>query len=531
MTRFLFLALAVVWSTAATGQSRPRAIADGETLEGVSVGPTIAVFRGVPFAAPPVGELRWRPPTRHRPRTGIRNATEFSASCAQSDRLQAWLKSIAATFGTVAKVDATPMVSSEDCLYLNVWTGNLSRRQARQPVMVWIHGGSNLNGEGFSPLYDGNALAMKGVVVVTINYRLGVFGFMAHPALTAESPNRSSGNYGLLDQIEALRWVARNISAFGGDPGRVTVFGESAGSIDIMHLMASPLATGLFHRAIAESGAPMAAIALLTLAHGAGVAVGKALASDSANPLLGLRAAPTQAVLAAGARVMAGGQLFGPIADGWVIPDVTARIFEAGNQQRVPILIGSNALELSTLRVFMPAVERTVGGYEKWVGQTFGAATPRILALYPVKTPDQVDGRSLEAFTDVLFTCPTRIAARAMAKVGTPVFLYQFTRVLPGGETLGAFHSIEIAYVFGNPAPWLPREAVDERLSAAMMAYWVRFAATGDPNGGSEPQWPRYGPSAEYLELGSTVRAGRALKHDVCDLIEPGLRARWAAGG
>jgi para-nitrobenzyl esterase len=486
MTRTLMLAVVLSWSASARAQNRPNAVADGETLEGVSVGETLAVFKGVPFAAPPVGDLRWRPPTRHQPGSGIRRADEFSASCAQNNRLQGFFRNIAATFGAADKISATAPTSSEDCLYLNVWTPNLSARQPPLPVMVWIHGGSNTNGEGSSPTYDGSALAKKGVVVVTINYRLGVFGFMAHPALTAESPSHSSGNYGLLDQIEALKWVRRNIGAFGGDSDRVTVFGESAGSTDIMHLMASPLAKGLFQRAIAESGAPMGAMSPLTQAQLGGVAVFNELAADSPDPLQVLRAASTQFVLAAGERVMSSGQSMGPIVDGWVIPDLTARVFDAGKEQPVPLLVGTNALEMSVL-----------------------------------SSRAAHDARSLEAVTDLYFTCPTRIAARAVSKTGAPVFLYQFTRVLPGGEKLGAFHSLEIQYVFGNPMPWLSREAVDDRLSATMMDYWVRFAATGDPNGAGAPQWPRYGASDEYMELGTTVRAGRALKKDVCDAIEP----------
>ena len=386
----------------------------------------------------------------------------------------------------------------------------------------------NVTTKGFTPTYDGVALARKGVVVVTINYRLGVFGFMAHRALTAESPDGSSGNYGLLDQIEALRWVQRNISAFGGDASRVTVFGESAGSIDIIHLMASPLAKGLFHRAIAQSGAPMAPMAPLARAHLVGDAVARVLGADSLNPLPSMRGASTQEVLAAGDRVMSGGGLMGPIADGWVLPDMTVRIFEAGNQHRVPLLIGTNALEMSTLRVFLPRVESTVAGYQKWVERFFGAAAPRVLALLPVDSSSQIERRSLESFTDWRFTCPARIAARTTAATGTPVYLYHFTRVLPGGESLGAFHSMEIAYVFGNPPAWLPHEPTDERLSRAMMGYWVQFATTGDPNGGNRFRWPSYGASEQYLELGSTIRDGRALKQDFCDAVEPGLRAQWA---
>ena len=503
------------------GQSA-TAVADGEKLEG-SLLPgrgAIAVFRGVPYATPPTGDLRWRPTVRHPTASGVRSAKEFAAACSQTDRLTAWERSIAQAFGTESKLNPKPLTTSEDCLYLNVWTGNLGR-SAGQPVMVWIHGGSNLNGEGSSPWYDGAALAAKGVVVVTINYRLGVFGFMAHPALTAESADHASGNYGLLDQLEALRWVQRNIAAFGGDAGRVTVFGESAGSIDIVHLMASPMAKGLFHRAIAESGAPMLPMVPLKAAEQTGVRVAKGLNADSTNPLPSLRAASTQDVMAAADRSMATVQLTSPVVDGWVLPAMTVQTFQAGKQLAVPLLIGSNALEMTTLRSYLPRVERSVEGYQKWVGQFFGAAGPKVLERVPVKDSSEVEPRVLELATDWLFTCPSRTAARAMGAVGSPAFRYVFTRVLPGGESLGAYHGMEITYAFGNRLPWMPREAVDEKISATMMEYWTRFAATGDPNGGSQAKWPRYtGETDQVLELGPTVRVVTGLKKDFCDLIE-----------
>lgn len=522
--RLLTLVLALGLPVAAAAQA-PTAVADGETQEGVALGGGVAVFRGIPYAQPPVGDLRWRPPVTRPVGAGTRQATEFAAACMQTARLQAFSRGIAAVFGRADQVGSEPLVTSEDCLYLNVWSAGLGSRD-RRPVMVWIHGGSNTNGEGHSPWYDGTALAKRGVVVVTINYRLGIFGFLAHPALSAESPHGSSGNYGLLDQIEALRWVQRNIAAFGGDPSRVTVFGESAGSIDLMHLMAAPAAKHLFHRAIAQSGAPMSAMPPLRLAEAAGANALRSLVADSANPLPSLRAATAGTVLEAANRA----QAMGPIVDSWVLPEVTARVFEAGRQHPVALMTGTNALEMSTLRVYMPRVEPTVEGYQKWTAQLFGPAAPKVLSLVPVTAPDQVERQSLALFTDVVFTCPTRIAARATATAGSPVWLYQFTRVLPGGEPLGAYHSMEIIYAFGNRVAWLPWEPVDDRLSEAMMGYWTRFAATGDPNGEAAPMWPRYDADARYLELGAEVRAGRGLRHELCDAIEPRMRAAWAGG-
>jgi para-nitrobenzyl esterase len=296
-----------------------------------------------------------------------------------------------------------------------------------------------------------------------------------------------------------------------------------------MHLMAMPAARTLFHRAIAQSGAPMVGpLAPLRLAESAGARALEPLVTDKASPLASLRAASAADVLAAGTKAMAGGQLMGPIADGWALPDMTARIFDAGTQHPVALMIGTNALEMTTLGAFMPKVEPTEAGYEKWVGQLVGPAAPSVLTLFPVTAPEQVERQSLEVYTDVLFTCPARIAARSVAAVRQPVYLYQFTRVLPGGERLGAYHAMEITYVFGNTLEWMPREPVDARLSDAMMGYWTRFAATGDPNGAGHLHWPRYDDTAQYLDFGSAVVAKRSLKHAMCDAIEPRLRSTWA---
>ena len=525
MPRLLALLIALTTAVPARAQ-RPTAIADGESLQGEKLASGIAVFRGVPYALPPVGDLRWRPPAPRPIHAGRRDATRFGPSCMQGDRLRAWAKGIATALGTVDRFTPAPLDTSEDCLYLNVWAATPVGR-ANQPVLVWIHGGSNLNGEGHDPWYDGENLARRGVVVVTINYRLGIFGFLAHPALTEESGTGSSGNYALLDQVEALRWVRRNIAAFGGDPSRVTIAGESAGAIDVMHLMAAPLAKGLFQRAIAESGAPMARLLPLRAAESQGLAALKALDLDSTDPLRSLRAVPAGEILAAGNKAMATGQLMGPIVDGRVLPEMTVQAFEAGRQHRVPLLLGSNALEMTTLRAYMPRFVQTPAGYARWLGVLLGPSAQTVQARFPATTPAEVDRQSLEVFTDVFFTCPTRIAARTSAGAA-PVYLYQFTRVYPGGESLGAFHAMEIPYVFGNWSAWLPASADDRRMSDAMMGYWTRFAATGDPNGAGAPTWPRYDGTASYLEFGATPVARQGLKGEVCDAIEPRLRATWA---
>ncbi|MFN8583607.1 MAG: carboxylesterase family protein [Gemmatimonadaceae bacterium] len=518
--------LTFLCATAVAAQ-RTTAVADGETYHGATVGGGVTAFRGVPYAEPPIGDRRWTPPVPRPAKHGDRDATSFGASCMQTDRLVTWARNIAIGLGTADRFDPEPPRPSEDCLYLNVWSANVGGRDSR-PVMVWFHGGSNQAGEGHARLYDGAALARRGVVVVKINYRLGMFGFLAHPALTAESPHHASGNYGLLDQIEALKWVQRNIRAFGGDPSRVTVFGESAGAIDITHLLASPAATGLFHRAIVESGAAMGAVQPLKDAERAGASALASLVTDTAHVAASLRAVPAQAILDAGVKAAAGRVVAADVTiDGWVLPDLTARVFEEGHQQRVPLLIGTNALEMTALTAYMPPMPQTVAAYETTMRLLLGPAAPTALKLYPASSVDEAQRRSYEVITHLIGTCPTRMAARAVAATGQPTYLYQFTRVLPGGEKLGAFHSMEIGYVFGNAVRWMPRDSVDDSLSEAMIGYWTRFAATGDPNGAGAVSWPRYDSDQQYLELGAVVRQGRNLEGDLCDAVEPRIRATW----
>ena len=514
----------LVW---AQGQP-PTVTAGGEVLEGVWKAPAAAVFRGIPYAAAPVGDLRWRPPAPHRPRNGPQAAKAFSAVCVQTERLTAWEKSIATVFGTADRVDATPRNTSEDCLYLNVWTNNLGG-QTPQPVMVWVHGGSNVAGEGSSPWYDGSMLARRGVVVVTINYRLGVFGFLAHPALSAESPDRVSGNYALLDQLAALRWVQANIKQFGGDPDRVTIFGESAGSLDLVALMASPSSAGLFHRAIAQSGAPMGIALRLAQAEAQGTAFADASGADTAGIAGALRRKPAAELLELAERLVPAGKLqIQPVIDGWLLPDAAGRIFSTGKQRQVPLMIGSNAREMTTLRAYLPRIERTVAAYRGWLRQTVGADAERFAELYPVHSDAEVEDALIDATTDSLFTCPARFAARAMARVGTPAYLYQFTRVRPRGQSLGAYHAAEITHVFETRLPWLPWEPVDDRLSVAMAKYWVAFATTGTPAAEGLPAWPSHDAAGDrYLELGPSIEAKAGLKKSACDVLDTVYPRLW----
>jgi para-nitrobenzyl esterase len=519
------LAIAPCVSAAPAAANEPPIVrAGGETLEGQWLAPGEAVFRGIPYAAAPVGDLRWRPPAPHRPRAGRPSASEFAPACVQTERLYDWERDIAKAFGNADKFAPPPLRTSEDCLYLNVFTASLGKRPA--PVMVWIHGGSNVNGEGSSPWTDGSALARQGAVVVTINYRLGVFGFLAHPALSAESKQRVSGNYALLDQLEALRWVKANIRAFGGDPDRVTAFGESAGAIDLQALLASPAADGLFDRAITQSGA----LAFITTRLAAAEAQGAALATAAGAATLDeLRQKPAADLLKVVEAQRSAGKLsIGPVVDGWVLPDVPGRVFAAGQQRKVPLLTGSNGREMTTLTGLLPPIERTVPAYRKWLAQTAGPAAGRLEELYPAKSDAEVAAALVDAFSDLVFTCTSRMAARATARAGTPAYLYQFTRVPPGGDSLGAYHAAEITYVFGTRRPWLPQEPVDGRIAAAMQRYWLAFAASGKPSVEGLPEWPAHDADSDrYLDIGPAIEAKAGLRRAECDLMGMLYPALW----
>ncbi len=520
----------------ANGCSRPQpeapgveASVEGETVAGAwaDAEQSVLFFKGLPFAAPPVGELRWRPPAPIEPRSGVQPALEFGPRCPQDDSGVRYARDIARDLGADPALVPDLPPTSEDCLYLNVWTSNLGGTEL-QPVMVWLHAGSNTFGGADAVPLDGARLAARGVVVVTFNYRLGLLGFLAHPALTAESEHRSSGNYGLLDQIAALEWVRRNIDAFGGDPQRVTIFGSSSGGADVLYLMTSPLAEGLFHRAIAQSGAPAADRRTLTGQEIRGVRLQELLGIQYAeSPLDELRSIPVERLLEAAPAHLNEELDCAPVADGWAVPDLPGRVFAAGEQMDVPLLIGSNADEWNSIGRFRE--ELTESGLKGWLNSSWGPLAERAARIYPVSSPDQVDATVRRWQTDRWFTCPADFVARSMAAVSSDAWLYHFSRRPPGeeGERLGAFHGAEVAYVFDNLAAesWIPRDTVDRELADAVSAYWVRFAATGDPNGEGLPRWPSFGAGqSDYLELGDEIAVGSGLRAEACALWQ-----RWIA--
>jgi len=433
----------------------------------------VRVFKGIPYAAAPVGDLRWRAPKPAAKWEGVRTADKFGANCMQR----------AANGGGFPPNggDRSANEMSEDCLFLNVYTAAKSATDKR-PVMVWIHGGALTSGSG--AIYEGEDLAAKGAVVVTINYRLGAFGFFAHPELTKESDRNASGNYGLMDQVAALEWVKKNIAAFGGDPQRVTIFGESAGSWSVNFLTASPLAKGLFQRAIGESGAEFAPVSKLSEAEEAGV---KFAQKAGATTLAALRAMPA-------ADLQKAGGYAGPDVDGYFLPEEVSAIFAKGKQNDVPTLIGSNEDE-GTL--FTPPTA-TAQSFKEQSQKRYGADTDNFLNLYPFTSDADAHAAQAASIRDYTFGWEMRTWARMQTKTGkSKVYLYFFSHVPPGPNAarLGAQHGAEIAYVFdwpnekSAPPTWQP---YDHELAKTVSSYWFNFAATGDPNGKGLPKWPAF---------------------------------------
>jgi para-nitrobenzyl esterase len=407
-------------------------------------------------------------------------------------------------------LDRKQMSTDEACLYLNVFTPNLGGR-SRLPVMVWIHGGGNVEGsQEWPPL--GPTLANHGVVVVTINYRLGVLGYLSHPALTAESPNHASGNYGLLDQMAALKWVQRNIDRFGGDPQRVTVFGASSGSLDVCDMMASPLAAGLFQRAIMQSGVCVDSLAPLLPAQEAS---GARLAADlglgnGPDVMVRLRAVPADELVRKAANE--NDLDLNPVIDGWVLKQQPATVFSQGQQVNVPVIVGSNADEVSIFASPLvggrPNRPRTLGEYHKWLSNEFRADADKVFAAYPANSDAEVPAAFRAMDTDNDFGFGANLLAREVAAHGQRAYLYLFTNVGAGEfAQLGAFHSEESMFLSGKFWTSWVKSPGDAQLSNTIIGYWVQFAKTGDPSPPQLPKWPSYRPSAPMAQdLGSQVK-------------------------
>ncbi len=492
MKLLCFVLLAAFVVAPANGQVK----IESGSLSGTTAAAGIRVFKGIPYAAPPVGDLRWRPPTPPAKWTGVRQADKFSDSCMQvlGRSREPWTKEF-----------MVQNEASEDCLCLNVWSGAKASNNAmgdKRPVLVWIHGGGFVEGSGEIITYDGEALAQKGLIVVTINYRLGIFGFYTHPELTKESPQHASGNYGLLDIVAALQWIQKNIAAFGGDPTRVTIAGQSAGAAAVHTLTASPLAKGLFQRAIAESGSSLARRTKdLAAAEQDGV---KWAETKGAASLKELRAKSAADLM--------GGARFGPVVDGWYLPADTAAIFAQGKQNDVPMMTGLTADEGSAAPTYgkIKAEE-----FAKQTQQRFGAQSEAFLKLYlsnNLANDQTQSGLSQKQSARDQGLVSMYLWASQRAKTSkTQAFTYYFTRGIPWPEhpEFAAFHTGDVPYFFATlkhlNRPW---EAIDRTLSEAASSYWVNFATTGNPNGKGLANWPAFDAAqAVTMELGEKLGA------------------------
>ena len=472
----------------------------------------VRTFLGIPYAAPPVGPLRWREPKPAAKWNGVRQATVFGPHCMQPP-----------VFADMIFRDPGP---SEDCLTLNVWTPARDK-SAKLPVMVWIYGGGYQGGSTSEARQDGAVLATHGVVVVTLNYRLGIFGFFTHPALTAESPKKASGNYGLLDQTAALIWVKQNIDAFGGDPSNVTLFGESAGAFAVSTLMASPLAKGLFQKAIGESGGALYS-GVLGMKRRSEVEQRDAEFARKVyhvDTLEALRAVPAQELLDRANKPVGSPDLvhFAPVVDGNLLPESVADIFAAGKQNDIPMIAGWNHDEGGVL------TKSTVQSFQTSVKDRFGENASRVLEAYPASTDAEAIRSASDLAADTFIAYSTWKWLEVQATTGKqPVYRYRFDEVVPADpfhtDGLAAYHSGEIAYVFGSQPlltdfKWTEE---DQALSKRMQEYWTNFAKTGDPNGSDLPKWPTYKAATDWqvLHLDAQPAAGKDLTRNRDLLLE-----------
>lgn len=492
-----------------TAQAAPVAGTASGTVEGVSAG-KVDAFLGIPYAAPPIGDRRWRPPAPMVAWSGTRPTTRFGANC--------WQAVAPEGFGPWTHEYVVPGNISEDCLFLNVWRP--AKARGPLPVLVWIHGGGFNSGSGALPIYDGRALAEQGIVVVTINYRVGALGFLAHPELTREANTGANGNFGVQDMIAALAWVKANIAAFGGDAAAVTIAGQSAGSMAVHDLIASPLARGLFARAIGQSGLPTPARTVsLARAEAEGV---KFAQEKGAASLAALRAIPAEALQPSrGANAVR----FGPMLDGKLLPSMAAA-------SDVPMLVGFNADEGSALGQNYGAPDQA--SLDALMTTNFGSAAPSFASFYPAST----DAERIEANRQVrrdralggLYAWASKRGGRQ------PVFGYLYEHVEPGPQSARwmAFHSSEIPYVFRtlDASPERSFGASDRAMSAQISTYWLNFIKTGNPNGAGLPRWPSFDAAAPaILAIGDNTHSRPLLPADKMAAMKAYLAQTGEAGG
>jgi para-nitrobenzyl esterase len=496
-------------ATLGAAQTDPVVAVTGGRIRGRMTADGGAAFKAIPYARPPLGELRWRDPQPVEPWQDVRDAGKFAVACTQIS--EGWN----ARYVTG---------SGEDCLYLNVSAGEWPPKP-NHPVMVWIHGGSNTAGSGEAAGFDQRTMVHRGLVLVTVNYRLDALGFLEHPELARESPHHTSGNYGLLDQIAALHWVHDNIARFGGDPGNVTVAGQSAGSFDISLLLTSPLAKGLFHRAIAESGAASGFKGPVTAARAEekGRRLAAAMKAPEADAIRFLRAQSAEDILKA-AHTAPGYNRDGleTSVDGYVLPQSPAEVFAAGGSLRVPLIVGSQAQETGGPNSPVPLRDT--------IRRAYGSLADAALKLYGLA--DEGTGQADALYgnpgtqwsTDTGFRCPATAEALGHASAGQPVYQYEFQHAPPGRQVTA--HSSELNFLFGF-GPSVQLSDADRKVSEQAQAYWANFARTGNPNGEGLPEWPKFTAKDQaylaFTDSGAAAKAG--LRRAFCEIFVQSLQA------
>jgi para-nitrobenzyl esterase len=488
-------------------------------VEGLTEG-DLRVFKGIPYALPPVGSLRWKPPSPMPRWAGVKKATEFGSACFQPQP-------------TLSKIYVRgPRPMSEDCLTLNIWTPAAAQNA---PVFVWIHGGSLLTGFGGDPMYNGTRMAARGVVVVTISYRLGVLGWLAHPELSKESPLQVSGNYGLLDQIEALRWIQRNIGAFGGDALNVTIAGESSGGLSVVYLMAAASARGSFAKAISQSTYTIATPELkqsrfgLPCAEASGTQFAAALHMPNIAALRAMDGGTLTAVAVAEGFIPSGA------IDGHVLPRQLVEVFDRGEQARVPLLTGFNSGEIRSLRILAPPPPASAVEYEAIIRDRYRDLADEFLRLYPAANLQE---SVLATTRDAFYGWSSVRLATKQAALGVPSYLYYFDHGYPAADSAGlhGFHASEVPYVFGTfkgtPPLWPKNPDTEEEraLSDAMTDYWTSFARTGHPTAEHVPNWPPFGSAGAYMNITDAPHPSSCLLPGMYELTEEVVCRRRASG-
>ena len=490
----------------------PSAVAETSATSSVQIGKTKYIgiydtennqfiFRGIPYAKPPIGELRWKSPVPLSTDPKVINAQSFKPACMQDEYTTVWYQDVAELFGNPRTVFQHVDAVSEDCLYLNIWTNSLDQT-SKKPVMVWVHGGADTGGWSYEPNYLGHHLANKDVVVVSINYRLNIFGFFAHPEMSNQT-----GNFGLEDEIMALQWVKDHIAAYGGDPENITYFGESAGGAHVSYLIASPMGKDLFKRGIIQSGAyNLFNWTSKDKAQELGLKTQTVL---SAPDLQTMKTLSAESILSASIGL---NHPYGPNIDGALIPNNLTKLFDEGSFNNVDLMIGSNKNE-DYMYIDESVTEQDIN---RLIENYYPEDRDKILSLLDLEDPRLAMDHLT---TNQLTLCPSVFIARSMAKNGNNVYQYHFTRMRKGSEKILSYHGAEIPYVFNTHDKWLPTNEDDTQLSEAMMEYWAEFAKKGTPNSINNPTWKEFGTEESYLILDIPMEHSSKLENEFCEIM------------